>query len=447
MHRRSFLVSGVAAGTAALGWRRPRLAAARPLPSARQLAWHAREVGLFVHFGINTFTDREWGDGAEDPARFDPGGLDCRQWTRAAKSAGATRLVLTAKHHDGFCLWPSRHTDHSVRRSPWRGGQGDVVREFSDACRAEGLGAGLYLSPWDRHEPSYGTPAYNDHYVAQLEELLTAYGPIAEVWFEGANGEGRNGKRQIYDWPRFFGAVRRLQPSAVMFSDAGPDVRWIGNERGVAGDPNWCPVDPTVVSYPGATGPGVAAELQHGDPRGSVWRPGEADVSIRPGWFWHPAEDPNVKSGDELLNLYFLSVGRNAGLLLNVPPTRDGLLHGADLRSLAALGSQRQAVFATDLAAQARVRTAGGVVELTWSRPVRFSVAALAEAIEHGQVVESYALEAWVGGAWVTCAGGTTIGRKRLERFDAVETARARLVTRSTLGRPRVAVRLYEPQG
>jgi len=247
MDRRAFLACGAAVFAARPRQQRSSRPPARAVPSARQLAWHASEIGIFIHFGVNTFSDREWGDGTEDPASFNPTALDCRQWVRAAKSAGATRLVLTAKHHDGFCLWPSRLTTHAVSHSAWRGGQGDVVREFTDACRAEGLGAGLYLSPWDRHEPSYGTPAYNDHYVAQLEELLTGYGPVVEVWFDGANGEGPNGKRQEYDWPRFFATVRRLQPNAVMFSDAGPDVRWIGNERGVAGDPNWCAVDPVVV--------------------------------------------------------------------------------------------------------------------------------------------------------------------------------------------------------
>ena len=441
MDRRAFLACGAAVLAARS---RPVRPPARAVPSARQLAWHASEVGIFVHFGVNTFSDREWGDGTEDPASFNPTALDCRQWARAAKSAGATRLVLTAKHHDGLCLWPSRLTTHAVSHSGWRGGQGDVVREFTDACRAEGLGAGLYLSPWDRHEPSYGTPAYNDHYVAQLEELLTGYGPIVEVWFDGANGEGPNGKRQVYDWPRFFATVRRLQPSAVMFSDAGPDVRWIGNERGMAGDPNWCAVNPGVVPYPGAQGPGIIEELQHGDPRGTVWRPGEADVSIRPGWFWHPAEDGAVKPPDELLDLYFASVGRNAGLLLNVPPTRAGVLADPDVASLAAFGSRRSALFATDLAAAAHVHAAGNVVELEWPRPVQFGVAALSEAIEFGQMVESFTLDALVGGAWVTCAGGTTIGHKRLARFEPVETRRVRVATRTGLGAPRVTVRLYE---
>src|SRR2546430_8331693 len=248
----------------------------RPRPSPSQVTWQRDELALFLHFGVNTFTDREWGDGREDPTVFNPTALDARQWARAAREAGARALILTAKHHDGFCLWPSRVTEHSVAKSPWRGGAGDVVREFTDACRREGLRAGLYLSPWDRNAVAYGdSPRYNDFYCEQLTELLTRYGPIAEMWFDGANGEGPDGRRQTYDWGRTFGVVRRLQPHAVMFSDAGPDVRWCGNEAGAAGDPNWATMDPAAVPYPGASGDGVIVALQHGDPHGSVWRPAE----------------------------------------------------------------------------------------------------------------------------------------------------------------------------
>src|SRR5687767_8658458 len=290
--RRAFVRAGAAAALAPLtgpllaacasghGTRVSRLA--RPRPSAAQLAWQREELAMFLHFGPNTFTDREWGDGREDPRIFAPAALDARQWARTARAAGFRAMVLTAKHHDGFCLWPSATTTHTVAHSPWRGGAGDVVREFVDACRAEGLRAGLYLSPWDRNHPTYGdSPRYNDVYAAQLTELLTRYGPLAEVWFDGANGEGPNGKRQVYDWPRVWGLVRRHQPDAVVFSDAGPDVRWCGNERGVAGDPNWSTVDPAAVPFPGATGPRIIPALQHGDPAGTVWRPAEADVSIR----------------------------------------------------------------------------------------------------------------------------------------------------------------------
>jgi len=293
---------------------------ARPRPSAPQVAWQRDELAMFLHFGVNTFTDREWGDGREEPAIFAPNELDARQWARTAREAGFRVLILTAKHHDGFCLWPTKTTTHSVASSPWRGGQGDVVREVVDACRVEGLGTGLYLSPWDRHEPSYGDSArYNDLYCAQLTELLTNYGPLRELWFDGANGEGPNGRHQVYDWARIWGLVRRHQPEAVMFSDAGPDVRWIGNERGLAADTNWSTVDPKVVPYPGASGDAVMDMLQHGDPEGSVWRPGETDVSIRPGWFYHPGEDAKVKTPQKLLDIYYKSVGRGACLNLNIP--------------------------------------------------------------------------------------------------------------------------------
>ncbi|HEU4800226.1 MAG TPA: alpha-L-fucosidase, partial [Gemmatimonadales bacterium] len=315
MHRRTLL----AWAGAVCASRQVRAALPRPLPSPAQLRWQRDERALFVHFTVNTFTGREWGDGTESPQLFNPSALDPRQWTRIAKSSGFRTVILTAKHHDGFCLWPSKLTSHTVAASPWKQGTGDVVRELADACRADGLGLGLYLSPWDRHEPSYGdSPRYNDFYIGQLTELLTQYGKVTEVWFDGANGEGPNGKRQVYDWPRIHRTVRALQPEAVIFSDAGPDVRWIGNEKGIAGEPNWASVDPSTVPVPGLSGEEVIRQLQHGDAHGSVWRPGEADVSIRPGWFWHPEEDAKVKPAAELLDLYHQSVGRNAGLLLNV---------------------------------------------------------------------------------------------------------------------------------
>src|SRR5262245_48068043 len=318
-----------------------------PRPTPAQLAWQRDELALFLHFGVNTFTDREWGDGREDPSIFAPTNLDARQWARGARAAGAAAMILTAKHHDGFCLWPTKTTTHSVAASSFRGERGDVVREFVDACRAERLKAGLYLSPWDRNNPTYGdSQRYNDLYCEQLTELLTRYGPIAEVWFDGAKGEGPNGKKQVYDWPRVWGLVRRLQPEAVMFSDAGPDVRWCGNERGTAGDPNWSMVDPSVVTHPGADGPGIIDSLQHGDPNGTVWRPAEVDVSIRPGWFYHPAEDGRVRTVENILNLYLTSVGRNGKLLLNVPPTRDGLLHSTDVARLTEFRERVNAMFA-----------------------------------------------------------------------------------------------------
>ena len=336
-------------------------------------------------------------------------------------------MILTAKHHDGFCLWPTKTTTHSVAASPFRNGHGDVVREFVDACRAEGLRAGLYLSPWDRNHPAYGdSPRYNEVYVAQLTELLTQYGTIAEVWFDGANGEGPNGKRQVYDWPRFFAHVKRLQPNAVIFSDAGPDVRWCGNERGVAGDPNWATIDPSRVPYPGADGPGIIDALQHGDPHGTVWRPAEVDVSIRPGWFNHPAENDSVRSVDNLVELYFTSVGRNGKLLLNVPPTTEGLLHSTDITRIGGMRDALDRLFASDSVVHPSTRdwqiTGARTAQLTvdLARTSAVSVVRLEEEISRGQVVAAYRVEGARGdGVWRELSRGTTIGYTKLDRVQA----------------------------
>lgn len=418
---------------------------ARPRPTPAQLAWQREEWAMFIHFGVNTFSDREWGDGREDPASFAPAALDARQWARAARAAGFRAMILTAKHHDGYCLWPSATTGHGVAASPWRNGAGDLVREFTDACRAEGLRPGLYLSPWDRNAPVYGdSPRYNDFYCDQLTELLTRYGPIAEVWFDGANGEGPNGKRQEYDWPRFWGLVRRLQPDAVIFSDAGPDVRWIGNERGSAGDPNWSTVNPDTVPYPGADGPAVLAMLQHGDPAGTTWRPGETDVSIRPGWFHHPAEDDRVKTVAELTEIHFSSVGRNSKLLLNVPPTRDGLLHPTDVARVGEFGDRIRRLFAADLARGASRRwrptgSATGTLEIDLQREVRVNLAALEEGIEAGQSIARYRLEGNRGsGPWTLLAAGQTIGYRKLDRFPDTTVRRVRLTIEEGLETPRI---------
>ena len=425
----------------------------RPRPSSAQLAWQRDELALFLHFGVNTFTDREWGDGREDPGIFNPGGLDAGQWARAARAAGARALVLTAKHHDGFCLWPSRLTAHSVAHTPWRGGGGDVVHEFTDACKREGLRAGLYLSPWDRNAPVYGdSPRYNDFYCDQLTELLTRYGPIAEVWFDGANGEGPTGRRQVYDWPRVFSLVRRLQPRAVMFSDAGPDLRWCGNEAGSAGDPNWSTIDPAAVPYPGAPGDAVIAALQHGDPHGSVWRPAEVDVSIRPGWFHHAAEDERVKSVDQLTDIWFTSVGRNSKLLLNVPPTRDGLLHATDVARLAGLRARLTTLFTEDFALGRRAlwRDTGpqtGVAEIDLGRTVRAGIVRLEEDIVQGQRVARYAVHGTMDGAWRELCRGTTVGHRKLDRFDVVPVRRVRVTVEGAVAPlpSRLRIGVYGP--
>jgi len=446
--RRTFVL----AGAAALGLRQLAAAQAtpRPRPSPSQLAWQRDELALFLHFGVNTFTDREWGDGREDPAIFAPSRLDARQWARAARAGGFRAMILTAKHHDGFCLWPTKTTAHSVSRSPWRGGQGDVIREFVDGCREEGLRPGLYLSPWDRNNPLYGdSPRYNDLYADQLTELLTQYGEIAEVWFDGANGEGPNGKRQVYDWPRTWSLVRRLQPGAVMFSDAGPDVRWCGNEKGAGGDPNWSTIDPEAVPYPGASGEGVTESLQHGHPGGRVWRPAEADTSIRPGWFYHSAEDERVRTIDDLVDLYFKSVGRNAKLLLNVPPTREGLVHDTDVAHLAGLADRRRRLFAEDLAAGRRLvwrrtgsTTAAGELDLGRSAPV--GIVRLEEDIAHGQVVARYTVSGSDGGDWRVLSRGTTIGYARLDRIEPATVRRVRVTVEEAAGPPQpLRIKLY----
>jgi alpha-L-fucosidase len=431
--RRAFLAAGAAALAAphVHGLAAPLL---RPVPTPSQLQWQQDELALFLHFGVNTFTDREWGDGREDPSIFQPTALDARQWARSARAAGARGMILTAKHHDGFCLWPTATTAHSVASCPWRGGSGDVVREFADACRAEGLRVGLYLSPWDRNAPVYGEgKRYNDFYCEQLTELLTRYGTISQVWFDGAVEVGPDGRRQQYDWPRIWGLVRRLQPEAVIFSDAGPDVRWIGNERGVAGDPNWSPVNPATVPYPGASGDDVMAMLQHGDPEGTAWRPGEADVSIRPGWFWHPAEDAAVRSVDDLVDLYFSSVGRNSKLLLNVPPTRDGLIHPTDAARLAGMRSRLDRFFAVDRLSEA-----------ARGDSVTVSIADLREDITHGQAAARYRLEGRVDGAWRVLSRGTTIGHRKLDRFAPVTITATRLRVEETVGAAGpISVRLF----
>ena len=441
-----------------------------PVPSPAQLAWQRQEKTLFIHFGVNTFTDREWGDGKEDPRIFNPTKLDARQWAKAAKAGGFRIMILTAKHHDGFCLWPSKYTEHSVKNSPWKDGKGDVVREFADACRAEGLKAGLYLSPWDRHEPSYGnSPEYNKYYMNQLTELLTNYGEIVEVWFDGACAEGPNGKRQEYDWPAYWGLVRKLQPNAVMFSDAGPDVRWIGNEQGFAGEECWSTVDPSVWVSPGKAADGAREpqkRLHSGDRGGTVWRAGECDVSIRPGWFYHTKENENVRSVDNLVDLYFKSVGRNSLLLLNVPPTPEGLLHEMDVNRLAEFRAKLDETFRTNLAFNAKATTTNaregfaasnvtdGDIETYWSandgtasasieldlgQPVTFGIACMQERIALGQRVESYRIEYLDGAEWKLAAKGTTIGHKKLDRFSPVTAQRVRLVIEKALACPTIS--------
>jgi alpha-L-fucosidase len=303
-----------------------------PLPTKQQLAWHEMEFYLFAHFGPNTFTDKEWGLGNEPEDAFNPTNLDCDQWCRIAKAAGAKGIIITAKHHDGFCLWPSKYSTHTVRESKWKNGKGDVLKELSASCKKYGLKFGVYISPWDRNHPKYGTAEYNDVFVKMMKEIFYNYGPIWELWWDGANGEGPNGKKQLYDWKRFEKTVRTISPSTVIFSDIGPDIRWVGNEKGIAGATNWNLLDTS--GYKRGAGAPANDTLQQGNVNGKNWIPAECDVSIRPGWFYHANEDNAVKSPEELFQLFLKSVGRGANLLLNVPPDRRGLINQHDSSSL-----------------------------------------------------------------------------------------------------------------
>ena len=409
-------------------------------PTPQQLAWQEAELSMFLHFGINTFTDREWGDGTEDPRLFNPTELDARQWVQVAKEAGFKYMILTAKHHDGFCLWPSKYTEHSVKSSTWRGGKGDVVREFADACREVGMKMGIYLSPWDRHEPTYGdSPVYNQFFKKQLTELLTDYGEIAEAWFDGACGEGPNGRRQEYDWQGYYETIRRLQPNAVI-AICGPDIRWVGNEDGYARETEWSIQDANPVFHKGISG--------------KVWYPAECDVSIRPGWFWHKSQDDKVKSLEHLVDIYYKSVGRNSVLLLNVPPNDQGLISEPDVKRLRELREFLDKTFAVNFA-EGKPAIASNVrpdskalhavdgnsdtywaidedattasLEINLGGSVTFNISLIQEYIALGQRVEEYHIEAWDGQDWKQISEGTTIGHKKLDRFPDVTTSKVRL--------------------
>ena len=322
-------------------------ALAQPKPTPQQLAWHEMEFYLFMHFGPNTFTNLEWGHGTEKEEIFNPTGLDCEQWCRIARASGATGIIITAKHHDGFCLWPSKYSTHTVRESKWKNGKGDVLKELSAACKKYGLRFGVYISPWDRNHPDYGTEKYNDVFVNMMKELFTNYGPIWELWWDGASGEGPNGKKQVYDWKRFEKTVRELSPNTVVFSDIGPDIRWCGNESGIAGTTNWNTLD--TAGFTRGAGAPSQDTLNTGNADGKAWIPAECDVSIRPGWFWHENENSKVKTPEELFSLYLKSVGRGANLLLNVPPDRRGLIHENDSAALVGFRRLVEKSFASNI--------------------------------------------------------------------------------------------------
>ncbi len=433
-----------------------------PAPSPRQLRWHELEVYGFLHFGPNTFTDKEWGYGDKPETIFHPTDLDADQIVSVAKAGGLRALILTAKHHDGYCLWPSRFTEHSIKHSRWRDGQGDVVQAIAEACRRHGILFGVYLSPWDRNHKDYGSPEYLTYYRNQLRELLTNYGPIFEVWFDGANGgDGYYGgarttrridNRTYYDWDNTWKIVRELQPEACMFSDAGPDVRWVGNEAGQAGETCWATVR-RGEAVPGAADPKV---LNVGVRDGNAWIPAEVDVSIRPGWFYHASQDNAVKTVDQLLDIYYASVGRGCNLLLNIPPDRRGQIHPADASALKQWREVLDRTFAVDFARGATVQgpTRGGdsrfapnhVVdgdrETYWAtdddgttaelilelpRTATFNVVRVREYLPLGQRVDAFALDWWDGTKWQEFASATSIGPQRLLRTAAVTTSRVRL--------------------
>ena len=433
-----------------------------PTPSLRQLAWHELEFYGFLHFTVNTFTNREWGDGDESPAVFNPTDFDAAQIVEAARDGGMRGLILTCKHHDGFCLWPSRYTEHSVKNSPFKR---DVVKEISEACASAGVKFGVYLSPWDRNHKAYGSPEYLVYYRNQLRELLSDYGPIFEIFFDGANGgDGYYGgayeRRQIdnrtyYDWPNTWQIVRDLQPNTVLFSDAGPDIRWVGNENGIAGETCWATQNRADFS------PGNAdvARLNRGDRPGTHWVPAECDVSIRPGWFYHAHEDKQVKTPQQLVDLHYASIGRGASFLLNLPPDRRGRIHENDARSLREFRQIIDATFATNQAVGARVSATnsrgggrdrrfvpGNVLDgsritcwatddavqtpsltLELAREVSFNVVRLREYLPLGQRVEAVGLDQWKDGQWVEFGTGTSIGSCRLIRGPRITTSRVRL--------------------
>jgi len=440
---------------------------AMPVPSERQLAWHDLEQYAFIHFTTNTFTGKEWGYGDEDPDIFNPSELNTDQWAQTIKDAGLKGIMLTCKHHDGFCLWPSGYTEHSVKNSKWKDGKGDVVKDVRESCTKYGLKFGIYLSPWDRNRSDYGRPSYVDYYRNQLKELFTKYGPVFEMWFDLANGGdgyygGAREKRNIkipeyYDWPATIELVRGMEPGIVFFSDFGPDIRWCGNEKGYVGDPNWSMINNDSI-YNGLMGKNKNRYLNHGYENGQQWIPAEVDVSIRPGWFYHPEEDSLVKTPEQLFDIYLNSVGRGANLILNIPPDQRGLLHENDVRSLQGWKRLIDEAFATNLALGSKIKADTyrgksirfaaanlidrdqetywatdddvfkGGIELDFGRSRLLKYVLLQEYIRLGQRVRAFNVEAWKDNSWQEVARATTIGHKRIVRLEhPVETQKLRI--------------------
>ena len=423
-----------------------------PLPNANQIAWQKMEYYAFIHFNMNTFTNKEWGFGDEKPIQFNPSQLDTRQWAKVIKQAGMKGIIITAKHHDGFALWPSKYTEHSVKNSLWRSGKGDLIEELSKSCKEYGLKLGVYISPWDRNHPDYGKPEYVSYFRNQLRELLTQYGEIFEVWFDGANGgDGYYGganevrkvdKRTYYDWSNTIQIVRDLQPKAVIFSDAGPDIRWVGNEKGYANETTWSPI------YKDSLYPGMPNfnEFSSGQENGTHWVPTETDVSIRPGWYYHPEEDSKVKSLSKLVDIYFNSVGLNSSLLLNLPVDKRGLIHENEIENLMQLSSYLDQTFSRNYFYNQNIEVSSLVrgfgkknltdenqntywvsnpndlkpkFTITFESPVEANTFMVQEYIQLGQRIKAFSFEIMTDGKWEKVYKGTTVGNKRLIRFKS----------------------------
>ena len=430
-----------------------------PIPNKYQSDWQELEYYAFIHFNMNTFTNKEWGYGDEKPSQFNPTELDTRQWARVVKEAGMKGIIITAKHHDGFCLWPSKFTEHSVKNSPWKMGKGDLIQELSKACKEYGLKFGVYLSPWDRNHPSYGKSEYITYFRNQLRELLTEYGEIFEVWFDGANGgdgfygganeERRVDKKMYYDWPKTIELVRSLQPQAVIFSDAGPDIRWVGNEKGYANETTWSPIyrDSVFAGMPDFQ------RFASGQENGTHWVPTETDVSIRPGWYYHPEQDDQVKSLSKLVDIYYNSVGLNSSLLLNLPVDNRGLIHENEVKNLKALADYLNTTFSYNYSKGQKVKTSSTFkgydnkalidddkktywasdvndknpkIEIHLDNPVSVNTFMIQEYLPMGQRVKSFYFEVFSDGNWEKIYEGSTIGNKRLIRFETQNIEKAR---------------------
>ncbi len=431
-----------------------------PIPTENQLRWQAMEMYAFIHYSLNTYTDQEWGFGNEDPKLFNPSDLDCRQWARVCKQAGMKGIIFTAKHHCGFCMWPSKYTEYSVKNAPWKNGKGDVVRELADACREEGLEFAVYLSPWDRNYPEYGRPEYVTYFRNQLRELLTQYGDIFEVWFDGANGGdgwygGANEVRKIdrttyYQWPETYKMIRELQPRCLIWNDGSDrgDLRWVGTEAGSVGETNW--------SLLNREGEVTWPMLHYGLEDGDSWVPGETNTSIRPGWFYHEAENEHVKSLSKLMETYYKSVGRNSCLLLNFPVAPNGRIHPNDSLRGIAFKKMIDLVFKEDLTRKAKKKTQGNVTLIEFKKPTSFNRFVAEEDIRYGQRVKKFTLEALVDGVWQPLKdelmengdGLTTIGHRRIICFPTVKATKLRFTITGTKAEPlikKLAVYLAPP--